>query len=43
MTLDAFEELLHTLYDKGYRLISLDDYVNNRISTRPVIYHCLYL
>jgi hypothetical protein len=33
MTLDAFEELLHTLYDKGYRLISLDDYVNNRIST----------
>jgi hypothetical protein len=33
MTLDAFEELLHTLYEKRYRLISLDDYVNNRIST----------
>jgi hypothetical protein len=33
MTLTAFEELLHTLYDRGYRLISLDDYVNNRIST----------
>ena len=27
-----FEELLHNLYDKGYRLISLKDYIGNNIS-----------
>lgn len=31
-TFRAFEELLHNLYDKGYRLISLRDYIENNIS-----------
>jgi peptidoglycan/xylan/chitin deacetylase (PgdA/CDA1 family) len=31
-TFQAFEELLHNLYDKGYRLISLKDYIGNNIS-----------
>ena len=30
-TFQAFEELLHN-YDKGYRLISLKDYIGNNIS-----------
>lgn len=32
MTFQAFEELLYKLYDKGYRLISLKDYLENNIS-----------
>jgi len=31
-TFSAFRELLQTLYDKGYRLISMSDYLNNNIS-----------
>jgi hypothetical protein len=31
-TFDAFRNLLQELYDKGYRLISLSDYINNNIS-----------
>jgi len=31
-TFDEFEKLLYTLYDKGYRLISMTDYLNNNIS-----------
>lgn len=30
-TLDAFEDLLQTLYDKGYRLINMNDYLQNNI------------
>lgn len=32
MTFKAFEELLHVLYDKGYRLISFKDFLDNNIS-----------
>jgi hypothetical protein len=32
-TFSDFEKLLHTLYDSGYRLISLSDYLNNNITT----------
>ncbi len=32
-TFDAFEELLETLYESGYRLISLNDYINGNIDT----------
>ena len=31
-TFDEFRKLLFTLYDKGYRLISMSDYLNNNIS-----------
>jgi len=31
-TFDEFRKLLVTLYDKGYRLISMADYLNNNIS-----------
>jgi peptidoglycan/xylan/chitin deacetylase (PgdA/CDA1 family) len=31
MTFDAFRELLETLYTSGYRLISLNDYLNGHI------------
>ncbi|MCL2741351.1 MAG: polysaccharide deacetylase [Oscillospiraceae bacterium] len=31
MTFDAFRDLLHTLYDRDYRLISMSDYLNNHI------------
>jgi len=30
-TFSEFEKLLETLYEKGYRLINLSDYLNNRI------------
>lgn len=32
-TFDAFRELLNTLYTSGYRLISLNDYLNGNIDT----------
>lgn len=32
ITFKAFEELLYKLYDKGYRLINLKDYIENNIS-----------
>lgn len=32
-TFDAFEKLLDTLYTSGYRLISLNDYLNGNIDT----------
>jgi peptidoglycan/xylan/chitin deacetylase (PgdA/CDA1 family) len=32
MTFKAFEELLQVLYDKGYRLISFKDFLDNNIS-----------
>jgi len=32
MTFKAFEELLHVLYEKGYRLISFKDFLDNNIS-----------
>lgn len=32
ITFQAFEELLQNLYDKGYRLISFKDYIENEIS-----------
>ena len=32
MTFKAFDELLHVLYDKGYRLISFKDFLDNNIS-----------
>lgn len=32
-TFDAFEELLETLYEMDYRLISLNDYINGNIDT----------
>lgn len=31
-TFDEFRNLLTTLYDKGYRLINMEDYLNNNIS-----------
>lgn len=31
-TFDEFGKLLQTLYDKGYRLISMNDYIKNNIS-----------
>lgn len=31
-TFDEFRKLLPSLYEKGYRLISMDDYLNNNIS-----------
>lgn len=31
-TFDEFSNLLTTLYDKGYRLINMEDYLNNNIS-----------
>jgi hypothetical protein len=33
MTFDAFEELLETLYESDYRLISLNDYISGNIDT----------
>lgn len=33
MTFDAFRELLGTLYESGYRLISLNDYISGNINT----------
>ncbi len=42
MTAKAFRELLQILYDKGYRLISLDDYTQNNIDVAagciPVVF-----
>ncbi|HOJ12282.1 MAG TPA: polysaccharide deacetylase family protein [Clostridiales bacterium] len=42
ITFKAFEELLHNLYDKGYRLINLKDYIEDNISVPagciPVIF-----
>jgi len=32
ITFKAFEELLHTLYEKGYRLISFKDFIDNNIN-----------
>lgn len=31
-TFDSFRTLLQELYDKGYRLVNLNDYINNNIS-----------
>lgn len=31
-TLEAFKNLLQTLYDKGYRLINVNDYLGNKIN-----------
>lgn len=41
-TFDAFRNLLQELYDKGYRLISMSDYLNNNIAvpagTMPMVF-----
>ncbi|HEY9061985.1 MAG TPA: polysaccharide deacetylase family protein [Pseudobacteroides sp.] len=41
-TFSSFEKLLGELYEKGYRLISLDDYLNNNINvpagTIPMVF-----
>jgi len=34
-TFNEFRNLLQELYDRGYRLISLSDYINNNISVEP--------
>jgi peptidoglycan/xylan/chitin deacetylase (PgdA/CDA1 family) len=34
-TLDAFEKLLPELYEKGYRLISMNDFIENNIDVPP--------
>lgn len=41
-TFDDFRKLLQTLYDEGFRLISMDDYLNNNISVpagcKPIVF-----
>ncbi len=41
-TLEEFETLLHTLYDEGYRLISMKDFIDCNISvpagTKPMVF-----
>ena len=41
-TFDAFRETLQTLYDKGFRLISMTDYLSNNISVpagyKPIVF-----